>query len=390
MNDRNIVQAFETSEYRARLDKVRALMSNSGMDALVVISKADQFYLLGCDAPDASDYAVLVTLDDDPYFILRKMDADGATEAGCWLSKDRIIAYPESYVGGTDGKSVWEYIAQFIKSKVKASTRIGVEVSGLGVFSYRKLVATLGGQEPIDASDLVGACKVVKSERELIYMREAATIAERAILAGIDKIAVGARHPDAVAATMSALCAGTKSIPGGPGPFVYLRGGEFAKAPHQQWKDDVFAAGQEYYLLCGATRLQYPVALARIAHVGPVAPHRKHRHEAGMAGFHAVVDAMRPGATCADVARAYQGAIRPYGFIKEEGRFGYSLGLGFIDGPSLAFNNDTEIVANMTFHFESTFIDRGEEYLLSDTVRVTDTGAELLTTVPRDLFERPA
>lgn len=109
-----------------------------------------------------------------------------------------------------------------------------------------------------------------------------------------------------------------------------------------------------------------------------------------MAGFHAVIDAMRPGVTCADVARAYQRAIRPYGFNKEDGRFGYSLGLGFIDGPSLAFNNDTEIVANMTFHFESTFIDRGETYLLSDTVRVTDTGTELLTTLPRDLFERPA
>lgn len=389
MNDRNFVQAFETSEYRARLDKVRALMADAGMDALVVISKANQFYLLGCDAPDASDHAVLVTLDDDPYFILRKMDADGATEAGCWLSKDRVIAYPESYVGGTGEQSVWEFIAQFIKSKVKASARIGVEVSGLSVFSYPKLVAALGGQEPIDASDLVGACKVVKSERELSYMREAAAIADRAILAGIDKIAVGARHPDAVAATMSALCAGTKSIPGGPAPFVYLRGGEFAKAPHQPWMDDVFTAGQEYYLLCSPTRRQYPAALARIAHLGPVAPHRKHRHEGAMAGFQAVVDAMRPGATCADVARAYQGAIRPYGFIKEEGRFGYSLGLGFIDGPSLAFNNDTEIVANMTFHFESTFIDRGETYLLSDTVRVTDTGAELLTTVPRDLFERP-
>lgn len=382
------MRAFETSEYRARLDKGRALMSEAGMDALVIFSKADQYYLLGYDAPDASDHAVLVTLCDDPYFILRKMDADATREAGCWLSNDRVIAYAESYVGGTGEQSVWEFIGQFVKSKVKASARIGVEVSGLGVFSYPKFVAALGGQEPLDGSGVVASCRVIKSERELSYMREAAAVADRAIVAGIDKIAVGARHPDAVAATMSALCAGTKSIPGGPAPLVYLRGGEFAKAPHQPWMDDVFAAGQEYYLLCSATRLQYPAPMARIAHLGPVAPHRKHRHEGAMAGFHAAVDAMRPGATCADVARAYQEAIRPYGFIKEEGRFGYSLGLGFIDGPSLAFNNDTEIVANMTFHFESTFIDRGETYLLSDTVRVTDTGAELLTTVPRDLFER--
>ncbi|WP_167392310.1 M24 family metallopeptidase [Mesorhizobium sophorae] len=389
MNDRSFVRAFETSEYCARLDKVRALMSEAGMDALVIFSKADQYYLLGYDARDASDHAVLVTLDDDPYFILRKMDADATREAGCWLSNDRVIAYAESYVGGTGEESVWEFIGQFVKSKVKASARIGVEVSGLGVFSYPKFVAALGGQEPLDGSDLVRSCRAIKSERELSYMREAAAIGDRAILAGLGKIAVGVRHCDAAAAIMSALCAGTESIHGGP-PFApYIRGGEVAKAPHQAWMDDVFAAGQQYYMICCANRLQYPAPLARIAHVGPVTTDRKRRHEGAMAGFHAAVDAMRPGATCADVARAYQAAIRPYGFIKDEGRFGYSVGLGFIDGPSLALNNDTEILANMTFHFESTFIDHGETYLLSDTVRVTDLGGELLSTVPRDLFERP-
>lgn len=36
MNGKNIVQAFQISEYRARLDKVRGLMSDAGMVALVV------------------------------------------------------------------------------------------------------------------------------------------------------------------------------------------------------------------------------------------------------------------------------------------------------------------------------------------------------------------
>ncbi|WP_085032577.1 M24 family metallopeptidase [Ensifer aridi] len=389
MNDRNFVRAFETSEYRARLDKLRALMSNAEMDALLVISKADQYYLLGYDSDSGGDQAVLVTLDDDPYFILRKMDADTAVEAGCWLTRDRIIPYAESYVGGTGEQSVWEFIAQFIKSKVKTSARIGVEVSGLGLFSYPKLVAALGGQEPLDGSDLVAACRVVKSERELLYMTEAAAIADRAILAGIDKIAAGIRHCDAAAAIMSALCAGTESIPGGPGAFVYIRGGEFAKAPHQAWMDDVFAAGQQYYLLCSPSRLQYPAPLTRIAHLGPVTPLRKHRHEGAMAGFHAVLDAMRPGVTCGDLARVYQAAIRPYGLTKE-GRMGYSVGLGFIDGPSLAPNNETEILANMTFHFESNIIDGGETYLLSDTVRVTADGGKVMSRLPHTLVERPA
>ncbi|TIT86763.1 MAG: hypothetical protein E5W59_22370, partial [Mesorhizobium sp.] len=108
MNDRKIVQAFETHEYRDRLNKVRVLMSNAGMDALVVISQANQCYLLGYNSLSGDEpQAALVTLHDDPYFILRKMDADAAVEAGCWLPRDRIIAYPESYVAGTGEASAW-------------------------------------------------------------------------------------------------------------------------------------------------------------------------------------------------------------------------------------------------------------------------------------------
>ncbi|RWC27075.1 MAG: aminopeptidase P family protein [Mesorhizobium sp.] len=391
MNDRKIVQAFETSEYRVRLNKVRVRMSDAGMDALMVISQANQYYLLGYDS--ASGYqpqAVLVTLDDDPYFILRKMDADTAVDAGCWLPPDRIVGYAESYVGGSEGASGWEPTGRFVKDKVGASARIGVELSGLGLSDYPKLVGALGGHEPRDGDGLVSACRLVKSERELSYMKEAAAIADLAVLAGMDKIAVGTRHSEVAGALMSVLCAGIESMPGGPPSWPpHIRGGEFANAPHQAWMDDVFAAGQQYYLQCTASRRRYEAPITRIAHLGPVTPHRKHRHEGAMAGFHAAVDAMRPGATCSDVARAFQAAIRPYGFTKE-GRMGYSTGIDTVDGPSLATNNDTELVIDMTFHFESNFVERGEIYLLADTVRVTDDGGELMSTVPHALFERPA
>lgn len=390
MNDKNIMQAFETSEYRARLDKVRTLMSDARMDALLVISQADQYYLLGHDSASSQPQALLVTLDDDPFFILRKMDADTAADAGCWLPQDRVIGYAESYVGGSGDASGWEPIGRFVKDNVGASARIGVELSGLRLKDYPKIVGALGVEEPRDGSGLVPACRVVKSERELVYMREAAAIGDLAILAGMDKVAVGTRHCVVAGTLMSVLCAGTQSIPGGPPSWPpYIRGGEFANAPHQAWMDDVFAAGQQYYLQCTASRRRYEAPITRIAHLGPVPPHRKHRHEGAMAGFHAAVDAMRPGATCADVARAFQAAIRPYGLTKE-GRMGYSTGIDTVDGPSLAANNDTELMANMTFHFESNFIERGEIYLLADTVRVTEDGGELMSTVPHTLFERAA
>ncbi|MES0173980.1 Xaa-Pro peptidase family protein [Mesorhizobium sp. M0006] len=391
MNGKNIMQAFEISEYRARLDKVRGLMSDAGMVALVVISEANQCYLLGYESfSGAEPQAVLVTLDDDPYFVLRKMDADFAADAGCWLPHDRVVGYSESFVGGSGGDSAWELIGQFVNNKVGASARIGVERSALRGTDYHTLVGALGVQELLDGSGLVSACGLVKSERELLYMREAAAIADRAMLTGIDKIAVGTRHCDAAAAIVAALCTGTESIPGGPLPWLpHIRGGQLANAPHQPWMDDVFAAGQQYFLEFSAGRHRRSAPITRVVHIGPATPSRKNLHEGALAGFHAAVDAVRPGATCGDVTRAYDAALRPYGLTRAS-RIGYSIGIDSVAGPSLAPSNDTEIVANMTFHLQSAFYERGERYMLSDTVRVTENSAELMSNIPRILFERPA
>lgn len=82
------MQAFETSEYQARLDGVRAVMSDAGLDALLVVNEGNLCYLTGYEG--FSDYvaqAALVTLEDDPYLILRQMDIRNA-EATCWLSHE--------------------------------------------------------------------------------------------------------------------------------------------------------------------------------------------------------------------------------------------------------------------------------------------------------------
>lgn len=390
MNNGNIVRAFETSEYRARLDKVRALMVEAELDALLVLSGTSQCYLTGYEAfSDEEPQALLVTLDEDPHFILRKMDANTAVDAGCWLPRDRIVAYPESYVGAAGADSAWDVIGEFVKGKIGTNARIGAEVSALGFHDYHRFVRALGIDELRDGSELVSTCRLVKSERELSYMKDAAGVADGALLAGIDTIAVGVRHRDVAAAIMSALCSGTETIPGGPPPGPpYILGGEHANAPHHFWVDDVFTAGQQAYLGVHAYRHRYAGGVARTVHLGPPTSQRKHRHEGALAGFHAAVDTIRPGARFSDVAGALQAAIRPYD-LTHEARIGYSVGLDWTDGPSLSTNNDSEIVANMAIRVLIAFNEPGENYCFGEAFHVTEGGAESLNNVPRILFERP-
>lgn len=386
------MQAFETSEYRARLDGVRKVMSEAGLDALLVISEGNLCYLTGYEG--VSSYVpqgALITLDQDPYLILRQLDLRCA-EATCWLPQEQMIGYAEDYIGSPD-RSAWEAIGEFVKGKVASSARLGAELSGsgLGVADYRKLVAALGREELIDGTGLVSKCKRVKSDAELAYITEAGAIVDEAMLAGIDKIAVGVRQSDVAAAITAKLVAGTDTIPGGaPKNFPTMPTGTLANAPHLRWTDDVYSAGQQTNFEIGAHRHRYACPVSRTAYLGSAPARLKEIHNGVLDGFLAAVDAIRPGAACSDVAGAFQAAFSPHG-IKKESRIGYSVGVDWIDGgASLSSNDHSEIVANMSLHVIVGVWERNDGYVLSETVRVTDLGAQSMSKLPRVLFEIPA
>jgi Xaa-Pro dipeptidase len=106
------------------------------------------------------------------------------------------------------------------------------------------------------------------------------------------------------------------------------------------------------------------------------------------------IAAVRPGATHGDVAKAENEVFRRHGL----GEYvtssytrvrGHGLGL-YVDGPhvledvTLALEPGMTLVVHPnTYHPEAGYI------VLGDTVRVTETGCEVLTQVPRELFSVP-
>ena len=105
---------------------------------------------------------------------------------------------------------------------------------------------------------------------------------------------------------------------------------------------------------------------------------------------------MRPGATAADVARAENDVFRKYGLgdyttSKWTRVRGHGLGLFCDSKPHLLEDVSTPLAPGMalivhpnTYHPEVGYM------VLGDAVVVTDTGAEVLTRTPRELFEVPA
>jgi Xaa-Pro dipeptidase len=105
------------------------------------------------------------------------------------------------------------------------------------------------------------------------------------------------------------------------------------------------------------------------------------------------IAAVRPGATAGDVARAENDVFRIYGLgeytsSKWTRVRGHGLGLFCDSKPHLLEDVDTPLVPGMalivhpnTYHPEVGYL------VLGDAVVVTETGAEVLTKTPRELFE---
>ena len=76
--------AFEVAEYRRRLERVHRSMASRSLDALVLFSPHNVFYLSGMDTENLSDYqCLLVPAGGDPILVTSHFEEARAANS-CW------------------------------------------------------------------------------------------------------------------------------------------------------------------------------------------------------------------------------------------------------------------------------------------------------------------
>jgi len=385
---------FSVNEYQRRLAAVRARMGERDLDLLLVTEPANINYLTGYDG--WSFYVpqlVALPLDEaaNPTWIGRQMDTAQAPLSS-WLPADNVVGYPESYVQAADCHPM-DWIAAHLRRHGWGNTRIGVETDSY-YFSPRAmdhLRAGLPDGNFIDADLLVNRVRAIKSETELTCMRAAARLAGRVMQTAYETIRPGLRQCDAMAAIMAAQIGGDPEFSGDvTGLLPLIMSGRAAAAPHPIWTHEPFETAQTTALELGGACHHYNAGLARTLHCGD--PPRKLVETARVVeeGLEAALDTMRPGVTGEEVEAAWRRVLHRHGLHKES-RIGYAIGLGYPPDwgertISLRPGERTVLVANNTLHLMLGMWMDGWGMEMSETVLITDHGAECLTQYPRDLL----
>lgn len=384
---------FSRTEYLDRVARTKRAMARAGLDVLLVASPANQFYLTGYDGWSFyTPQMVIVAMDqEEPIWFGRKMDSVGA-KFTAFLAPENVIPYPDRYVG-TPGLHAMTYLCEVLAERGWHTGRIGVEMDDYYYTAkwHHVLSQDLPDAQLVDAFLLVNRVRMVKSQAERAFMRQAGTIAGLAMEAGRQAAAPGVRQCDVMAEIYRVTTAGTPEFGGTfpckpPNAMV----GEYCSAPHLSWTDAPLAEGELFYIEMGGVRHRYHSPLSRCIYVGTPPDAMLRTVDIIREGLERVLAVAKPGALAGDLEAEWKQVISRHG-IEKDSRIGYPVGIGYPPTwgeltCSLRAGDDTVLEENMTFHCIPALWKESYGLVVSETFSVTPSGADVFADYPRELL----
>jgi len=322
----------------------------------------------------------------EPVFFLRRQDAPAAVHQ-TYLQPSSVIGYPESLIANPD-KDGFDSVIDYLHDIGIVRGGVGLELLDLSAQAAQKFRTRLPKAEIVDCGKTIAWIRTYKSDLEIAVMREAAAIADAAVLRASEVIRPGVREADVIAEVAAQLARGANGKPGTDFASMFLCATPRTGTPHIRWTEDVIREGSQVNLELGGVRHGYVAAIMRTFSVGAPSERLRRVSDAELEGLEAALATVRPGRTCSDVANAFYRTIEKHG-IQKDSRCGYAIGIEWTEPTASLKDGDmTELKPNMTFHLMlGNWIEEDFGYVVSETFRVTETGAETLTKAPRKLFE---
>ena len=360
-----------------RRDRLRSTLAGEGLAALMITAPANVSYLTDF----TGDSSVLVLAAGGPVLV---SDQRFTAQIG-----EECPALPVHIRPPT--QTLWHAVAEVLTA-MKASA-VGFESHHLTVAELE----TLGGLLPAvswkGGKDRVERLRAVKDETEVVQIREAIAIAERAFAAFRAVL-----RPQDSEKDMADAMEGLVRRCGGRGtsfPTIVAAGARSA-LPHAPPTGQAVGEGGVLLVDWGASGRLYKSDLTRILRPRqnsassrpPSDPAFDLEEVFGVVlrAQQAALGAIRPGATGHEVDAAARSVIAAAGYGECFGHgLGHGLGLQVHEAPALRPGSEVVLEAGMVVTVEPGIYLPGRGGVrIEDDVLVTPDGGEVLTRVPRD------
>lgn len=360
-----------------RLARLSALLTESEFGALVLNPGPTLTYLTGLHFHLSERPTVLIVLPNQkPVLILPELEMGKLAALG-------QAVQPFSY---GDNPETWlQVFRQACSGLGLTDQQIGLEPTRFRFLEMNLIQSALPWAKFTSAEGLLNSLRMHKDAGEIALMRKAVDIAQEAYLKTIPLIRVGVTERE-IAAELSQqlLKAGSDSeMPFNP----IVASGPNSANPHAVPSDRAVTSGDLIVIDWGASYQGYVSDLTRTVAIGPVEAELQEIAAIVLKANRAGCEKARPGIAAGLVDQATRAVINraeygPYFFH----RTGHGIGMEGHEPPYIFGDNKLILAPGMAFTVEPGIYLTGRGGVrIEDNVIITETGAEVLSDLPREL-----
>jgi Xaa-Pro aminopeptidase len=263
--------------------------------------------------------------------------------------------------------------------------RLAFEDAHMSVKDHGKLTGMLrGGIELVPAGTTMEDLRAIKDPEELDAIRAAARLADDALIEVLERGLVGRTEREValdLEFTMRRLGAEAVSFP----PIVAA--GDHGALPHASPRDVTIPSGTMCVIDWGAQLDGYASDSTRTYATGAIDPRDGEIYALVLRAQEAALEAVRPGPTGREVDAVARAIIDAAGHAEHFGHgLGHGVGLAVHEGPRLSKQGETALAAGMVVTVEpGVYVPGAVGVRIEDLVIVTDDGAEVVSSLPKEL-----
>jgi Xaa-Pro dipeptidase len=321
---------------------------------------------------------LLVAVDADPVLVLPQLE----------ILKVEHIPYEVQAFPYGETPSEWEAVfREAAKTLGLDGKRIGVEPQQMRLLELSFVKAGAPQADFPDASRVLARLRVTKDAAEVAAMRQAVHIAQAAFEDCIPLIKIGMTEKELAAELVVQLLRfGSESeLPFSP----IVAGGPNSANPHASPTGRKIREGDLLVIDWGARVNGYVSDITRTFAVGKVEPEYEKIHKIVQQANAAGREVGGPGVPCAQVDKAAREVIEAAGYGEYfTHRTGHGIGMEGHEEPYMRTDNQQTLEPGMAYTVEPGIYLPGRNGVrIEDDMVITETGAESLSDLPRDLRE---
>ncbi|HRP62775.1 MAG TPA: Xaa-Pro peptidase family protein [Phycisphaerales bacterium] len=355
-----------------RQERLRRLLREAGIDALLVSTEKDIRYLTGF-------------IGHDSLFLIH---ADG----GAIISDARYDEFLNPWRdAGTEalGKVVMgtrHRLEESVRTLCEAARfkRVGVQAEHMTLLRKARLSAAISSVTLVETSGLVARLRMKKDAMEIDAIRRAIGIQQDALAAVLDELELGMSETQFCAALEFEMKSRGAS---GPSFDAIIGAGANSSVPHHLTGQTTIREG---VLLVdwGAAVDGYHSDLTRTFGVGSMPARIREIYAIVLEAQLAAIDAIVPGKVCAEIDAVARKIITDAGYGEQFGHgLGHGLGMDTHEPPFFnSLQTDVVLEPGMVMTVEpGIYLPGVGGVRIEDDVLVTEGGAEVLSDWPKDI-----